>query len=56
MDAFVEVRGLRIVTDTSAPGGAATLVHDVSFAIPRGEVLALIERLAKAWVARPAAL
>ena len=42
MDAFVEVRGLRIVTDTSAPGGAATLVHDVSFAIPRGEVLALI--------------
>ncbi|MCC6171534.1 MAG: ABC transporter ATP-binding protein [Gammaproteobacteria bacterium] len=42
MDAFVEVQGLRIVTDASAPGGSTTLVHDVSFAIPRGEVLALI--------------
>lgn len=42
MDAFVEVQGLRIVTDASAPGGPTTLVHDVSFTIPRGEVLALI--------------
>jgi peptide/nickel transport system ATP-binding protein len=41
MDALVEVRGLRVVVRKDTAGEAA-IVKDVSFSIPKGEVLALI--------------
>ena len=44
MDAFVEVTGLRIVTDAASPGGATTLVH-MAVADGEGGVLHLHARL-----------
>lgn len=41
MDALVEVEGLRVVA-RKGEGGETPIVKDVSFSIPRGEVLALI--------------
>src|SRR5436190_15324771 len=38
---LVEVRGLRVVVRKDS-GGEAAIVNDVSFSIPKGEVLALI--------------
>ena len=41
MSALVEVRGLDVVVRNAA-GGETAIVNDVSFSIPKGEVLALI--------------
>ena len=41
MDALVRVEGLRVVVRKQG-GGEVPIVKDVSFSIPKGEVLALI--------------
>ncbi|MEP7070547.1 MAG: ATP-binding cassette domain-containing protein, partial [Usitatibacter sp.] len=41
MDALVRVEGLRVVVRKEG-GGEVPIVNDVSFSIPKGEVLALI--------------
>ena len=42
MNAFVDVAGLTVATDATTAASSAVIVDQVSFQIPRGEVLALI--------------